>query len=87
MAKLQIGWSEYMKPTPNNVKLIFDSAAISLVALTTTFAESVISVKLMMVGVGIMQMVSRYIGTKQVDEPLTNVETNGTGETKETENN
>lgn len=68
MAKLQIGWSEYMKPTPNNVKLIFDSAAISLVALTTTFAESILSVKLMMVGVGVMQMASRYIGAKQTDE-------------------
>jgi len=87
MAKLQIGWSEYMKPTPNNVKLIFDSAAISLVALTTTFAESIVSVKLMMVGVGIMQMVSRYIGSKEVDEPITNVEHDGTGETKEGKDN
>ena len=87
MAKLQIGWSEYMKPTPNNVKLIFDSAAISLVALTTTFAESIVSVKLMMVCVGIMQMVSRYIGSKELDEPIINVEHDGTGETKETENN
>jgi hypothetical protein len=71
MAKLQIGWSEYTKPTPNNVKLIFDSAAITLVALTTTFAESVVSVKLMMVGVGIMQMISRYIGSKEVVETPT----------------
>ena len=71
MAKLQIGWSEYMKPTPNNVKLIFDSAAISVVALTATFAESVGSVKIMMVCVGIMQMISRYIGSKEVVETPT----------------
>ena len=71
MAKLQIGWDQYIKPTPNNVKLIFDSAAITLVALTTTFAESVVSVKLMMVGVGIMQMISRYIGSKEVVETPT----------------
>jgi hypothetical protein len=87
MAKLTLAWGEYFKVTPPNVKLFFDSAAISLVALTTTFAESIVSVKLMMVGVGVMQMISRYIGTKQVDEPITQEENNGTGETKETENN